>query len=468
LDKTKKVEEIEANRSKKRAIESDSGTKKNGEEVKSIVYLSIPSYIYTKPNFEGFGLTFEDRGTKLTILEKKGDWIKVESEYFGTGWIQSNRVVADAYGFKKVEEKSNLSKVETNSHDENSKCAEIQRLSDQLMSLIYKLNFDKHNEISLKILSLMEELQTEGSEKQIPDCDSLVHLAFSKKVKVSFKGKGQINREDARIKYNMTAQGPGIFQVDFTVFPTSNLVGSYGLLIMTDVSCQSTHVDFNGVLRDVDVSYLTGRHREKWVNATQYEWRECPKVSVGGVKMLIEPHSSIPYTAGVKSPHVVFYSSKKPLPSYPSAYPFDLDWPRINLTEEDLLNAFDKGQLILKRRTEKKTVTGTVIIDFEMPDPVQQTSNLSSQKSVCVWGDRTTHGGFILATGNRVFVDGHPVAKEGDPVLCPIHGLSKVSKDETSGIYIGGKTVAVAGGKSDCGATILGEGTLILIQSAEQ
>jgi uncharacterized Zn-binding protein involved in type VI secretion/uncharacterized protein YgiM (DUF1202 family) len=345
------------------------------------------------------------------------------------------------------------------SEDENLKCAEIQRLSAKLMSFISKRNFDKHNEISLKILSLMEELHTAGSDKQIPDCNQVVHLAFSRKATVSFSGKGLIDREDARIKYKMSAKAPAILQIDFTVFPTSTEIMGYGFLIMTDVSCSSTHVEFKGVLRE---------DKGKWVNATQFEWRECPNVTMAGSKMVIEPYSSVPYTTTVEPPKVTFYSNKRPLPSYPSAYPFDRYWSRIRLTEQDLQKAFEKGHLTLRRKTKTESLSGTVTIDFAPPDPKLQASGPSNPEGIGLWGDRTTHGGFLLATEKGVFSDDHPVAKEGDPVLCPIHGLSKVSRDESSGVYIGDKTVAVSGGKADCGAKILSGSTMTIVQPVKQ
>ena len=454
------------------------------------VFVKDKNNIYSEQGFEGKLIKTVDIGTMLTVIQKDGDWNKIKTDDGKIGWVHNKAIVEDKAILKKELEdkvklipaantKANLEiyeklfkldpgnkkykeKVEyysSKSEDEKSKCAEIQRLSAKLMSLISKRNFDKHNEISLKILSLMEELHTAGSDKQIPDCNSVVHLAFSRKATVSFSGKGVIDREDARIKYKMTSKGPAILQIDFTVFPIPTKVMGYGFLIMTDGSCSSTHVEFKGVLRE---------DKGKWVNATQFEWRECPDVTMGGSKMVIEPYSSVPYTTTVEPSKVTFYSNKKPLPSYPSAYPFDRYWSRIRLSEQDLQKAFEKGRLILKSKTKSKSVSGTVIIDFAPPDPELLATNQSNPGGIGLWGDRTTHGGFLLATEKGVFSDGHPVAKEGDPVLCPIHGLSKVSRDESSVVYIDGKTVAFAGGEADCGAKILSGNTLTVVQPTKQ
>jgi len=113
-------------------------------------------------------------------------------------------------------------------------------------------------------------------------------------------------------------------------------------------------------------------------------------------------------------------------------------------------------------------LSGTVIIDFAPPDPELQAPDPSNPGGIGLLGDRTTHGGFLLATGKKVFSDGHSVVKEGDPVLCPIHGLSKVSRDESSGVYIGDKSVAFEGGKAECGAELLSRNRLTLVRKVKE
>ena len=472
------------------AVESE--TKLEGKKLKSVVYLNIHSYIYTEPNFEGRELTFLDKGTKLTVLYKKENWIKVESEYFGTGWIQTNRVVADASEFEKAKEKKVAGtkeqikppKSESKLDDENLKCAEIRRLSGELMGLTSTFppvpdnfhwdfgtkayhppiksslsNFSKVNGISLKILRLMDELHTAGPEKQIPDCSQAVKLKFCRKATVSFSGKGLIDREDARIKYKMTGRAPAILQIDFTVIASPIEIIGYGFLIMSEtpfVTYPSTHVEFNG-----DITWF------ERVKVTQFVSTGGPVVTMAGSKMVIEPYFSVPYTATVDLPKVSFYTNKVP-PKGPLVYLHDFQWSPIRLSEQDLQKAFEKGRLTLRRKTETESLSGTVTIDFAPPDPELQATGQSNPGGVGLWGDRTTHGGFLLATEKEVFSDKHPVAKEGDPVLCPIHGLSKVSRDESSRVYIGDKTVAVSGGKADCGAKILSESTLMEVQPVKQ
>lgn len=378
---------------------------------------------------------------------------------------------------------ANAVESETKLEDEKLKCVEIQRLSDKLMSLMttfpptphnfhwdwgtkayhppiqsFLSNFSKINGINLKILSLMDELHTAGPEKQIPDCNPTVHITFCRKATVSFSGKGLIDREDARIKYKMTAKAPAILLVDFTVLATSIEIIGHGFTIISEsphITYPSTHVELRG-----DYTWF-----EERLKATQFACFGGPVVTMAGMNSTTYP--SIPYTATVDPPNVVFYSKKGPIQGG-IVRCLDYHWLPINLTRQALQEVFEKGRLTLRRKTETESLSGTVTIDFAPPDPELQAQGQSNPGGIGLWGDRTTHGGFLLATEKEVFSEGHPVAKEGDPVLCPIHGLSKVSRDESSGVYIGDKTVAFGGGKADCGAKILNGSTLTLVQPVKQ
>jgi len=484
--------EIKKREPKIKPIESE--TRRQDEKLKSVI-LNSHSYIYTGPNFEGTELIFLDKGTKLTVLDTKDNWHKVRSKYFESGWIQTDRVVAETNENEKTKGKDvavsqgeiKPLESETKPKDEDEKCAEVQNLSSELMSLISTFpqvsdnfhwdwqtrayhpapksflgNFKKVNGISLKILRLMDELRKPKPSKEIPDCKFAVHLTFCRKATVSYSGKGMIDRKDARIKYTMTAKAPAILLIDFTVMVEPLEVIGYGFSIISEspfVSASSSHVEFEGVLKDFT--------KEQWVKATEFVSTDGPVVTMGGSKMVIEPYFSVPYKVTVQVPKGHFFS-KKGFGKGPMAYPRDFQWPTISLNEQDLQKAFEKERLILRRKTETKSLLGTVTIDFAPPDPELQASDPLNPGGIGLWGDRTTHGGFLLATGKEVFSDGHSVVKEGDPVLCPIHGLSKVSRDESTGVYIGDKTIAFEGSKADCGAEILSGKPLTFVQPVKQ
>jgi uncharacterized Zn-binding protein involved in type VI secretion len=168
----------------------------------------------------------------------------------------------------------------------------------------------------------------------------------------------------------------------------------------------------------------------------------------------------------VHLPRVAFYSSEGHEKGF--VFPRSTYWPPIDVTPQDLQRALERGHLTLKGKAATEPFSGTVTIDLSPSGTGLQTKGESNPGGIGLWGDRTTHGGFILATGKEVFSDGHPVAREGDPVLCPIHGISKISRDESSGVYIGGRPVAFAGGKTDCGAKILSGSTVKLVRTVKQ
>jgi uncharacterized Zn-binding protein involved in type VI secretion len=364
-------------------------------------------------------------------------------------------------------------------------CAEIQRLSGELGSVTAnlprgpKLNWDwgrkayhpplqshlsrfsKVNGISLKILSLMDELHTAGPEEQIPDCNLTAHITFCRKATISFSAKGLIDREDARIEYKMTGRAPAIQITDFTVGVTPIEIFGHGFAIISEnpyVTFASSHVEMSG-----HYTYFGERFK-----ATEFASFAGPYIYMV-VKNISQEKPYFPtlYTLTVHQPNVVFYSKKGHIEGGVVRC-LDYRWRPIHLTPQDLQEAFEKGRLTLRRKTEKESLSGEVTIDFAPPDLELQAPNQSVSGGIGLWGDRTTHGGFLLATGKEVFSDGHAVAREGDPVLCPIHGLSKVSRDESSGVYIGDKTVAFAGGKADCGAKILSKSPLTLVQPVKK
>jgi uncharacterized Zn-binding protein involved in type VI secretion len=316
--------------------------------------------------------------------------------------------------------------------------------------------FSRYNELSLKILRLMDELHTERPEKQNPDCNLFVHLTFCRKATISFSGEGLIDREDARIKYKMTGRSPAIQITDFTVGVMPTEILGHGFTIISEspyITFASTHVELDGY-------YIWDRERLK---ATEFASFGGPYIYMFVKELHEKPYFPTLYTLNVHQPNVVFYSKKGPIKGG-FIRCADYQWKPINLRTQDLQEAFEKGRLTLRRKTATESLSRTVTIDFAPLDQELQPPSQSVSGGIGLWGDRTTHGGFLLATGKEVFSDGHPVAKEGDPVLCPIHGLSKVSRDESSGVYIGDKTMAVAGGKADCGAKILGKSPLVLVQ----
>ncbi|WP_084087662.1 PAAR domain-containing protein [Aerolutibacter daejeonensis] len=76
-------------------------------------------------------------------------------------------------------------------------------------------------------------------------------------------------------------------------------------------------------------------------------------------------------------------------------------------------------------------------------------------KPFIVLGDKTDHGGTVVAVSSQTFIDGKPVARLGDKVVCPqCKGTFPVAAGDPT-LIIDGQPVARHGDKTACGATLL-------------
>jgi uncharacterized Zn-binding protein involved in type VI secretion len=75
-------------------------------------------------------------------------------------------------------------------------------------------------------------------------------------------------------------------------------------------------------------------------------------------------------------------------------------------------------------------------------------------RPIIVVNDATTHGGKVLKGAPDTFIDDLIVARHGDPVSCPIHGLSTIESHDRS-VLVDDLPVARDGDKTTCGATLI-------------
>lgn len=67
--------------------------------------------------------------------------------------------------------------------------------------------------------------------------------------------------------------------------------------------------------------------------------------------------------------------------------------------------------------------------------------------------DPHSHGGVIITAASRTTVNGIPVARVGDLVACPIHGVNPIATGSQKWSVEGAK-VARVGSQTQCGAVI--------------
>ena len=78
-------------------------------------------------------------------------------------------------------------------------------------------------------------------------------------------------------------------------------------------------------------------------------------------------------------------------------------------------------------------------------------------KPFIVVGDKTDHGGVVVAVSAMTDTNGKPIARVGDAVTCPKkgHGGTTVIASGDPTCIIDGKPAARHGDKTACGATLL-------------
>jgi uncharacterized Zn-binding protein involved in type VI secretion len=79
---------------------------------------------------------------------------------------------------------------------------------------------------------------------------------------------------------------------------------------------------------------------------------------------------------------------------------------------------------------------------------------LSDEKTARV-GDRTDHGGTVLTGDPKRIVQGQKIARIGDRVSCPRHGLTTIISTTAVKDNSSGKQVARVTSRCACGAVII-------------
>ena len=77
-------------------------------------------------------------------------------------------------------------------------------------------------------------------------------------------------------------------------------------------------------------------------------------------------------------------------------------------------------------------------------------------KRVIRLGDPTNHGGKVVSAASNAHIEGLPVARLGDTVICPKkgHGTTTIVEGDPDWL-LEGIPVALEGHKTSCGATLI-------------
>lgn len=75
-------------------------------------------------------------------------------------------------------------------------------------------------------------------------------------------------------------------------------------------------------------------------------------------------------------------------------------------------------------------------------------------RPVCCENDATTHGGKVIKASGSFTIDGRRVARLGDLVLCPMHGVNPIIEGDTATLDEG-LPLALHGHRSACGSALI-------------
>ena len=78
-------------------------------------------------------------------------------------------------------------------------------------------------------------------------------------------------------------------------------------------------------------------------------------------------------------------------------------------------------------------------------------------RNIAVVGDTTTHGGRVVTGSEADTIDGRAIARMGDLVDCPLHGIQPIIEgDDTT--LLEGRPMALEGHRVACGCRLLAGG----------
>ena len=69
-------------------------------------------------------------------------------------------------------------------------------------------------------------------------------------------------------------------------------------------------------------------------------------------------------------------------------------------------------------------------------------------------GDKTSHGGIVVEASMMSDIGGIGIARVGDKVTCPAHGVQVIASGDMT-LIVDGKPVARHGDMVSCGATLI-------------
>lgn len=155
------------------------------------------------------------------------------------------------------------------------------------------------------------------------------------------------------------------------------------------------------------------------------------------------------YTLVLPYQIVRFYPASKPELFIDTFIDFEPD----TFSPEDIQNFFQQGKFA--RIYSSGGITQEIEIGFPPLGCDEQSS--SSKGAIILSGDCIDHGGYVIANEKvTTTVNGKPVARIGDKVLCFKHGETEIVASGNNNVLNEKKQIARIGDKTKCGSKLLG------------
>jgi uncharacterized Zn-binding protein involved in type VI secretion len=86
--------------------------------------------------------------------------------------------------------------------------------------------------------------------------------------------------------------------------------------------------------------------------------------------------------------------------------------------------------------------------------PVARKKGVNMALPIVRLGDLTSHGGTVISASTTHTIDGIGIARMGDELVCPMHGVNIIVEGAPN-YLIGGRMVALHGHRGACGCTLI-------------
>jgi len=121
-------------------------------------------------------------------------------------------------------------------------------------------------------------------------------------------------------------------------------------------------------------------------------------------------------------------------------------------TPEEVQKFFQDGKF--KKIYGVGDITQELEIGYPPLGCYEQTT--STEGAIILNGDCIDHGGYVVASDTTMTVNGKPVARIGDKVICHKHGKTEIIASSKTELTVDNKRVARIGDRTKCGAKLLG------------